>query len=771
MNKALLNYYRLSSEEYQVIQRRLDRAPSRLELSLFSALWNEHCSYKSSAVHLKKLHFPSDKLVAGEGENAGVVDLGEGEKVAFKVESHNHPSRITPYHGAGTGVGGILRDVFVMGARPIALANYLCFGPASYPVTADLVDGVVRGIGDYGNCIGIPVVTGQTEFHSSYKENTVVNAAALGYFGPKDKIISSKTNQKGMLMYVGAHTGRDGIHGASMASKSFSVNKEDTKTCVQIGDPFYGKLLMEALLEVMRKDLVLAAQDMGAAGLTSSSVEMAVKSKMGFLLYLDQVPLRDLTMKPEDILLSESQERALLVVDSKNVSAVKSIFDKWNLPAQVIGQLTEESYIHLLWKEKTLLKISSDQLKAPQYHRPFYPRPPLQEGVISPRFRARMLQLCKPCSSNKYLPRIEEDSSPRFRERMLLKSHGAEFLLSLLKDERGCDRQFIYRQYDQRVGTNTVKNCHFPFAVLRLPHSGRALGFCLGGRPHIMRLNAFEGGKDSVYEPALQLAARGFTPLALTDGLNFGSPENKKIMTTFVDCVDGLAEASRALQTPVVSGNVSFYNETKTRVDELSEREQEITGTPVTALIGLKKSLDISASFVESYSNSLDDLQTSKIYLLSAHQLCSTGLAGEICQVKPNIEGSLHNKVCQQFVQTTQQIVQQAPPQMLSVVGKFGLAYTLARMILRGQLGVKVKTQYDPFQERLYEIIVVLNDVTAAIWKEKIKNASIIKLEFLGEWNVKPYLHFNDISLSISQLKTAYESGWNAAFKNTAASL
>ena len=753
MDKTLLDYYRLSSEEYQVIQQRLGRTPSRLELNLFSALWNEHCSYKSSAVHLKKLHFPSDKLVAGIGENAGVVDLGEGEKVAFKVESHNHPSRITPYHGAGTGVGGILRDVFVMGARPIALANYLCFGPAAYPITAKLVDGVVRGIGDYGNCIGVPVVTGQTEFHSSYKENTVVNAAALGYFGPKDKIISSKTNQQGLLMYVGARTGRDGIHGASMASQSLSENAPDVKACVQIGDPFYGKLLMEALLEATQKDLVLAAQDMGAAGLTSSSVEMAVKSKMGLLLHLDQVPLRDFTMTPEDILLSESQERTLLVVHSNNVDSIKNIFDKWNLPSQIVGQLTKETNIHLLWKEKTLAKIPTDQLKAPQYHRPFYPR---TQGVSLRRAPKGGL-FCR---------------APAAQMSQLCKVYKSDFLLSLLKDERGCSRQFIYQQYDQRVGTNTVKNCQFPLAVLRLPHSGRALGFCVGGKPHIMRLNAFEGGKDSVYEPALQLAARGFAPLALTDGLNFGSPENKTTMSAFVDCVDGLAEASRTLQTPVVSGNVSFYNETKSNANELSEEEKEITGTPVVALVGLKKSLNIPANAVNSHSNFSDRLyQTSAIYLFSAHQLCSTGLAGEMCQVKPYIEGFLQDKLCQSFIHITRQIVQQVPPQMLSVVGKFGLAYTLARIIQEGKIGITVRTDYDPFQERLYEMVVVLDAATAAVWKEKIKNISVIKLELLGEWTAKSYLHYNKISLPISQLKAAYKSGWQNVFKNTAAAL
>ncbi len=769
MLKETLKHYRLSLSEYQQIEKRLGHSPSRIELALFSALWSEHCSYKSSLHHLKNLSFKTHKVLSGFGENAGVIDLGQKEKIAFKVESHNHPSRIVPYHGAGTGVGGILRDVFVMNARPIALANYLCFGRANYKITPWLVDGVVKGIGDYGNCMGIPTITGQTEFHTSYQENTIVNALALGYFGPEDDVMHSYAKGAGnVLVYGGASTGRDGIHGASMASqsftdktftdKAFTDKTESIKTCVQVGDPFYGKLLMEACLEVMQKKWVVAAQDMGAAGLLSSSIEMTIKGKLGCTLHLDQVPLRDPTMTPEDILLSETQERVLLVVQKNHVDKVKTHFAKWGLTAHAIGSLTKAKTINLSWKNNILAQVKTHALKAPRYKRYYH------------KWHAT-------------------HKTQKIAQTIILpKKTGKDILLSLLQDERACNRQFIYQQYDSKVGAKTIKDCAFPIGVLRLAHSGRALGLCMGGSPAMMRIDSFIGGKDAIYGPALQLASRGFLPLAFTDGLNFGSPENPKVMSSFVACVKGMALATRALQTPVISGNVSFYNETKRAIG--SHTHQAITGTPVTACVGIKNSLQVPpnsvlpdktdntpASTSDNNDNTSDKSNTltqstqqqknNGVYLVSMHQVFCTGQWAEFCGKKPCFYGQLDSALCSAFITHIRQLVQKTPPLALALVGKFGLVYTIARMLLNSTKGMAIKTPYDMFQERLYEFVVLLTEQDKKVWEQHIQPITGMKIELLGEIINKPYLQFNDLRVAIADLKKAYQSGWGHSFKNT----
>jgi len=762
----LCRHYRLSLEEYQNIKELLSHLPSRLELALFSALWSEHCSYKSSAIHLKKLFFSSSRVLSSLGENAGVVDIGQGEKIAFKIESHNHPSRIVPYHGAATGVGGILRDIFVMNARPIALGNYLCFGDNSSAVMKELLDGVVEGIGGYGNSIGIPNVTGQTEFHSSYNENIVMNALALGYFGPEDRVMTSRASGVGnVLVYVGAFTGRDGIHGASMASESFGMKSDNLKsdnsqkTCVQIGDPFYGKLLMEACLEAMNKDLVVAAQDMGAAGLISSSFEMISKGKMGMKMYLDRVPLRDSTMDPEDILLSESQERVLLLVDPDKYNDLKLIFEKWLLPVCVVGELIEQKKVELFWKDELLLEIDPDLLtkKAPCYERPYH------------EWKAK--------------------SHTKNREDCFVgyKDNSIKVLCSILSDIRGNDRSFIYRQYDQRVGTKTVRDWSFPFGVLRLPDSGRALGVCMGGRPHIMRMDSLEGGKDAIYEPALQLAAFGFKPLALTDGLNFGSPENKEVMSSFVACVEGMSLASRSLQTPIVSGNVSFYNETK--------GSGSISSSPATVMIGLRDSLDFKDLFSteqSGFEKNLSEkngfkknipekkLKNYSVYLISVHQVFSTGLISDLYNIDYRFYGFLNPEVMVAFVDHLLRASLLAVPREARLVGKFGLAYALSRLLIDQAMkfkpglfnfGMEIETNYDLFQERLYEVLVVLNDTEASHWK-KIFGANeglsskilskdflknLFKMEKIGVILDKPELSLNGERISVSDLVGVYK--------------
>ncbi|MGE0528935.1 MAG: phosphoribosylformylglycinamidine synthase subunit PurL, partial [Bdellovibrionales bacterium] len=372
--QAALKKYRLSHAELELIEKLLGRRPQGIEWALFSALWSEHCSYKSSRLHLKKFAFKSARVVQGIGENAGVIDLGQGEKIAFKMESHNHPSYIEPYQGAATGVGGILRDIFTMGARPIALANYLCFGEPGAPRMSSLVEGVVSGIAGYGNCVGVPTITGQTEFHSSYNTNILVNALALGLFRGDDPVVTSSARGPGnWVVYVGAKTGRDGVHGASMASESFAEDSATKRPTVQIGDPFFEKLLIESCLEVMRKDLVVAIQDMGAAGLTSSSFEMAAKGGVGLRLELDKVPLRDTSVGPEEILLSESQERMLLVCEPKKFQAIQDVFHHWGLDACVLGEVTAGPEVELWWKGERLCRIDPKLLteNAPLYDRPY----------------------------------------------------------------------------------------------------------------------------------------------------------------------------------------------------------------------------------------------------------------------------------------------------------------------------------------------------------------------------------------------------------------
>ena len=460
-----LRHYRISSEEYNLIKSRLGREPQGVEWALFSALWSEHCSYKSSRVHLKKFFNKSPMVVMSSGENAGVIDIGEGEKIAFKMESHNHPSFIEPYQGAATGVGGILRDIFTMGARPVALANYLCFGEISAPRMPTLVDGVVRGIGGYGNCVGVPTITGQTEFHKSYNKNILVNALAVGLFTSDDPIVKSKASGVGHhVVYVGAKTGKDGVHGASMASESFDSNSEAKKPTIQKGDPFFEKLLIESCLEVMRENLVVAIQDMGAAGLTSSSFEMAAKGDVGFTLWLDKVPLRDSTMTPEEILLSESQERMLMVVEPGKIEKLKAVFTKWDLDAEVIGEVTKDRRLRLFWRDEKICDIDPSLLvdEAPLYQRPY----------------------------DKWVPNYQnEDWTPLEKK----DRHFSETLRAVLTDIRGTSRKWIYSQYDQRVGARTAFDCSESVGVIELP-SGRALGLVLGCRPYVMRFDARVGG-------------------------------------------------------------------------------------------------------------------------------------------------------------------------------------------------------------------------------------------------------------------------------------
>lgn len=712
-----LKHYRLSEQEYGKIKELLGREPEGVEWALFSALWSEHCSYKSSRVHLKKFYSQSKRVLQGFGENAGVIDLGEGEKVAFKMESHNHPSFIEPYQGAATGVGGILRDIFTMGARPVALANYLCFGDPKADRMPHLVDGVVRGIGGYGNCVGVPTITGQTEFHSSYNGNILVNALAVGYFGPEDPVVTSQAKGVGnLVVYVGAKTGRDGVHGASMASESFDEDSESKKPTVQIGDPFFEKLLIESCLEVMKQDLVVAIQDMGAAGITSSSFEMAAKGGVGFRIDLNKVPKRDALINAEEVLLSESQERMLLVCEPGKFEAVKTVFEKWDLDAEVIGEVIEERVVDLYWGDEKLTSIDPFLLteNAPAYERPF----------------------------NKWV-------SPKKVE--TIKASGAalsETLPKLLSDHRGCSRDWVYRQYDQRVGGSTARDCEHSVATVRLKSTGRALGLVLGCRPHVMRVDAALGGMDALVYPALELAAKGFEPLAITDCLNFGNPEKPELMSEFVASVENLSEACRMFDTPVISGNVSFYNETL---------DKNVTSTPSTGVVGLKENI---------HTIPADDFQGGgQIYLLQTRS--AVAMEGLIHEVDNNQTGSWSGDVSlEQCVALSRQLREWVVGEKIlasRVVGKFGLGYALGRMALNG-MGGRVETTQDLFQERLYQVILESEEVL------KISDTfnSELELVLLGTTGDDLLQVNSEPPMNPETLRGFYRSGWRSHFESLA---
>jgi len=520
----------LSDEEYGRILKALDREPNLLELGIFSVMWSEHCSYKSSRVHLKTLPTEAPWVIQGPGENAGVIDIGDGDAAIFKMESHNHPSYIEPYQGAATGVGGILRDVFTMGARPVANMNALRFGSPDHPKTRHLVAGVVHGIGGYGNCVGVPTVGGEVNFDPSYNGNILVNAMTVGV-AKTDKIFYSAAAGIGnSVVYVGSKTGRDGIHGATMASADFSEDSEEKRPTVQVGDPFTEKLLIEACLELMASDAIVAIQDMGAAGLTSSSVEMASKGGVGIRLDMNEVPCRETGMTPYEMMLSESQERMLMVLKPGREAEAEAIFRKWELDFAVIGEVTDTGRMELVWNGETVADIPLDPLadEAPLYERPY--------------------AIPKPTEPLTDIPESADMAAD------LLKLMGSPALAS---------RRWVWEQYDQTVGADTVQSPGGDAAVVRVHGTNKALAITTDCTPRYCFADPVEGGKQAVAEAYRNLSAVGSKPLAITNCLNFGNPQRPEIMGQFAGCVQGLGEAARALDFPVVSGNVSLYNETK----------------------------------------------------------------------------------------------------------------------------------------------------------------------------------------------------------------
>jgi phosphoribosylformylglycinamidine synthase subunit PurL len=549
----------LAPEEYDRVLHALGREPNLLELGIFSVMWSEHCSYKSSRVHLKKLPTEAPWVIQGPGENAGVIDIGDGDAAIFKMESHNHPSYIEPYQGAATGVGGILRDVFTMGARPVANMNALRFGRPDHPKTRHLVAGVVAGIGGYGNCVGVPTVGGEVNFDPAYDGNILVNAMTIG-IAKTDKIFYSAASGVGNpIVYVGSKTGRDGIHGATMASADFAEDSEEKRPTVQVGDPFTEKLLIEACLELMATDAIVAIQDMGAAGLTSSSVEMASKGGAGIRLDMNKVPCREEGMTPYEMMLSESQERMLMVLKPGREAEAEAIFRKWELDFAVIGEVTDTGHMVLEFDGEVVCDIPLGPLadEAPCYERP--------------------------CA----IPKAPEPRTDIPESKDI-----AADLLKLMASPNLASRRWVWEQYDQQVGGDTVQRPGGDAAVVRVHGSKKALAITTDVTPRYCYADPVEGGKQAVAEAYRNLCAVGAKPLAITNCLNFGNPQRPEIMGQFVGCVEGMAEACRALDFPVVSGNVSLYNETKNE----DGSSLAILPTPAIGGVGLLENWEKSAT-------------------------------------------------------------------------------------------------------------------------------------------------------------------------------
>ena len=649
--QSLVENHGLKLDEFEKIVEGLGREPNLTELGIFSAMWNEHCSYKSSKFWLKKLPTSGERVVQGPGENAGVIDIDDGDVAVFKMESHNHPSFLEPYQGAATGVGGILRDVFTMGARPVANLNALRFGEPNHPKTKHLLSGVVSGIGGYGNCIGVPTVGGEVNFHPSYNGNILVNAMTVG-IAKKDKIFYSAAAGIGNpVVYVGSKTGRDGIHGATMASAEFDEDSEDKKPTVQVGDPFTEKLLLEACLELMKEEAIIAIQDMGAAGLTSSSIEMASKGDVGLEIDLSKVPMRAQNMSAYELMLSESQERMLMVLDPLKEEMARDIFKKWDLEFEVIGKVTDTKRLILMMngKEEASIPINILVEDAPEYQRDYIVEEP------SP---------------------IKEYKSEDFDQNNILKD-----LKTMIMHPDLSSRKWIWEQYDHMVMADTVVRPGSDAAVVRVHGTNKGLAMSTDCSPVYCKHNPYEGGKHAVVETWRNIIASGALPIAITDCMNFGNPEKPEIMGQFVECIRGMGDACSKLNYPVVSGNVSLYNETN---------GEGIYPTPAIGGVGLIKdlsnvktlSLKEDGNFLCVVGKTANHLGSSKY--ISIIQSKEEGGTPEI-----NLDTELRNG---NFVMDAinQKLIASAHD-----VGEGGILVAISEMCMSGNLGITIEIETD----------------------------------------------------------------------------
>jgi phosphoribosylformylglycinamidine synthase subunit PurL len=708
----------LSDEEFSMIESLLGRTPNYTETGLFSVMWSEHCSYKNSKPVLKKFPITGDRVLQGPGEGAGIVDIGDGQAVVFKIESHNHPSAIEPYQGAATGVGGIIRDVFSMGARPIALLNSLRFGELDSERVRYLFKEVVAGIAGYGNCIGIPTVGGEIQFEPCYEGNPLVNAMCVGLIDHKDIKKGLAHGVGNTVMYVGAKTGRDGIHGATFASEELNEQSDEKRPAVQVGDPFMEKLLLEACLELIQSDALVGIQDMGAAGLTSSSAEMASKAGMGIEMNLDLVPQRETGMTAYEMMLSESQERMLIVVKKGREQEITSLFEKYDLEAVAIGKVTDDKKLRLIHKGETVADVPVDALAedAPVYHKPS------QEPAYFREFQA----------TEQEIPQVDD-----------LK----DTLVKILSQPTVASKEWVYEQYDYMVRTNTVVSPGSDASVLRIRGTRKALAMTVDCNSRYVYLDPETGGKIAVAEAARNIICSGAEPLAITDNLNFGNPEKPEVFWQIEKAADGISEACRVLQTPVIGGNVSLYNETSGTA---------VYPTPVIGMVGLVT--DIDHITTQHFKNSGD-----LIYLVG--------------ETNPEFGGSelqklIHGRIFGQAPELNVIFEKERQDTVLAAIraglvqsahdlSEGGLGVALAECLFANeQLGAEVTIEGDPvtalFSETQSRFLLTVKE------ENQIAFERFVKAKLIGQVNASGALRvMNDnesvLEASVHELKAAWK--------------
>ena len=724
----IIKKHGINPDEYQKIINLINKEPNLLELGIFSAMWNEHCSYKSSKIFLKTLPTKNKRVIQGPGENAGVVDIGDDDALVFKIESHNHPSFIEPYQGAATGVGGILRDVFTMGARPIATLNSIHFGDHNHPKTKNLLNGVVSGIGGYGNCMGVPTVGGEVKFDSTYNENILVNAMAVGLV-KKDKIFYSKAKGIGQpVIYVGSKTGRDGIHGASMASAEFDKNTEDKKPTVQVGDPFTEKLLLEACLELMKDNSIISIQDMGAAGLTSSSVEMASKGNLGIELNLDKIPCREEKMTPYEMMLSESQERMLLILNSGKENNAKKIFNKWGLDFSIIGKTTNSKNLVLNFngKEVANLPLSSLSTNAPLYNRK-WKKTSIPKNTKPPK---------------------------DFKKFNIIDS-----LKKILSTPNNSEKSWVWQQYDHTVMADTIQKPGGDAAVVRVHGKNKGIAISVDSSAHYSLANPIIGGKQVISESWRNLISVGAKPIAVTNCLNFGNPEKEEIMGQFVETIKGISEACSYLDFPVVSGNVSFYNETKNKA---------ISPTPTIGGVGLLKNIDLMMTY---------NLKEINSYILvvgkTLGHLWQSDFFREVLDFKIGLppEVNLFNEKSNGLA--VQALIEKKLLNSVHDVSTGGILLALTEMCVSGEIGAKLKISRNDinlhqflFGEDQSRYLIEISEKNKPE-VTKILDENSIYYEIIGKTQKDSLDLEKEFNIKISDLKKLYYLWFNKYFNES----
>jgi len=725
ITNEIINRHGINLDEYKKIINLIGKKPNLLELGIFSAMWNEHCSYKSSKKYLKTLPTKNKIVIQGPGENAGIIDIGDNDALVFKIESHNHPSYIEPYQGAATGVGGILRDVFTMGARPIAILNSIHFGNSKHPKTKNLLNGVVSGIGGYGNCMGVPTVGGEVKFDSTYNENILVNAMAVGVV-KKNKIFYSKAQGLNKpVIYVGSKTGRDGIHGASMASAEFNEDTDEKKPTVQVGDPFTEKLLLEACLELMKDDSIISIQDMGAAGLTSSSVEMASKGNLGIEINLNKIPCREKRMSPYEMMLSESQERMLLILNSGKENDAKKIFNKWNLDFSIIGKTTDTKNLVLKFdnKEVANLPLSSLSTQVPIYDRAW---------------------------KKKLVPK-KLNYSKSFKTHKIIDS-----LSKILNTPNNSEKNWVWEQYDSTVMGDTMQKPGGNAAVVRIHGKNKAVALTVDSSAHYCLAHPTTGGKQVVCETWRNLISVGSKPMAITNCLNFGNPEKDIIMGQFVECVDGISQACKYLDFPVVSGNVSFYNETQ---------KNAISPTPTIGGVGLIT--DINNMITKDFKR-ID----SCIYVVGKTfgHLYQSEFFREVMGIKggPPPEINLFNERNNGL--TIQNIISQKLVNSVHDISSGGILVALTEMCINSNIGAKIKIPKDSMHENEYlfgedqsRYLIEVSELNKNKVCQILEKESIY-YELIGKTQESFLDLSKDFSISIKDLKKLKSSWFNNYF-------